>query len=196
MSKQGLSEIVCIIDRSGSMSTIRDDAIGGFNTFLDEQKKIPGDANLTMVLFDDEYILYHDAKPLKDVPNLDTKSYVPRGMTALLDAIGKTIVKVGERLSNTPEDQKPEKVIVAILTDGQENHSSEYKSHSKIMEMINHQRDIYSWEFIFLAANQNAIKEGAALGIKASDSYNFAPTSSGIRTAYSDMSRSIGSYRK
>jgi len=195
MSKKNLTEIVAIIDRSGSMSILTNDAIGGFNTFLNEQKKVPGDANFTLVLFDDKYDLVHDGKGINDVPDLNDKTYVPRGSTALLDAIGKTITTVGERLSNTQEDQKPEKVIVAILTDGEENASKEYKR-KHILDMINHQRDKYSWEFIFLAANQDAIQEGMKFGIHAHDSVTWTASSVGVTRGYASLCNMTTNYRK
>ncbi|MFW9872522.1 MAG: hypothetical protein ACFFG0_05415, partial [Candidatus Thorarchaeota archaeon] len=145
-------EIVCIIDRSGSMASIAKDAIGGFNTFLEEQKKVKGEATLTFIQFDTDYEIIHENKPLFDVPKLNESTFQPRGATALLDAVGKTIDSVGKRLSNMQENNRPEKVIVAILTDGEENSSKEYTL-SKVREMITHQRDKYQWEFIFLAAN-------------------------------------------
>src|SRR5574343_68862 len=138
--KKGLSEIVCVIDRSGSMRSIVNDAIGGLNTFIESQKNVPGEANMTIVLFDHEYLVSHNGVNIKLVQPFTTDTYVPRGTTALLDAIGRAITTVGERLNNTKEEDKPEKVIVAILTDGYENASREY-TNSKINEMINHQRD-------------------------------------------------------
>lgn len=188
------SEIVCIIDRSGSMHSIVDDAIGGFNAFLEDQKKVDGEATLTFVQFDNEYEVVHENKPLNDVPNLDLNTYVPRGSTALLDAIGRTIDTVGKRLSNTPEDKRPNKVIVSILTDGEENASREYTL-SKIKEMITHQKEKYNWEFIFLAANQDAFSEGFKLGIDSKDTFAFAANSVGTRNAYKNMGNVNKSYR-
>jgi hypothetical protein len=176
------------------MATICDEAISNFNRFLKDQKEFPGTANFTLVLFDDEYLVVHDGRNINDVPDLDETIYIPRGWTALLDAVGNTIIRVGERLSNTPEDERPEKVIFAILTDGAENFSKEY-NHTKVMKMINHQRDTYSWDFIFLAANQDAIQVGASLGIKSNDSYNFTANSVGTQDAFKNMTRSVSSYR-
>jgi uncharacterized protein YegL len=109
------------------MNAMKEEAIGGINAFLESQQKLPGEAHLTLVLFDHEYIVAHDGVPIKDVPPLDNHSYVPRGTTALLDAIGRTINTIGERLDRTPEPERPAKVIVAILTDGLENASQEFK---------------------------------------------------------------------
>lgn len=194
MTKPNLVEIVCVVDRSGSMDLIKTDAIGGFNHFLEEQKKLPGEARFTLALFDHEYEVLFDNVNIQDVPPLNEATYCPRGSTALLDAIGRAIVTVGGRLSKTPEHERPSKVIVAILTDGLENASSEYKR-SKIFEMIKHQGEVYSWAFIFLAANQNAIQEGASLGISTKDSHNFVATGVGVRAAYSCMTQSVVSYR-
>ena len=140
------------------------EAIGGFNGFLESQQKLPGDARFTLVLFDHEYIVKYDERPIKDVPPLDEHTYVPRGTTALLDAIGRTIKTIGERLDKTPEPERTGKVIVAILNDGLENASQEFKP-KQIRSMIEHQREKYAWEFIYLGANQDAIMVGETMGI-------------------------------
>lgn len=188
------SEIICIIDRSGSMASIAKDAIGGFNTFIEEQKKIPGNASLTFAQFDTEYEVVHENKPLDDVPPLDETTFRPRGATALLDAVGKTIDDTGKRLDGMSEENRPDKVIVAILTDGQENSSHQY-SRSKVKEMIQHQKEQYQWEFIFLAANQDAFAEAISLGIDTKDAFNFQATPQGTRSAYSNMSAIVSQYR-
>jgi len=193
--KKGLSEIICIIDSSGSMDLIKNDAIGGFNSFLEEQKKLPGEATLTLIQFNTDYNVIHENKPLSDVNPISDKDYIPMGSTALLDAVGKTVDSTGRRLANTPEENRPEKVIVAILTDGQENASRSYDL-SKISDMISHQKEKYSWEFIFLGANQDAFAEAAKIGIDSKDTINFAATNDGIRTAYTNMSDSVRAYRK
>ena len=193
--KQELSEIICIIDRSGSMGSIKSDAIGGFNSFLEEQKKQPGEANLTYIQFNTKYEVVHENKPLKDANPIDENIFIPRGNTALLDAIGKTVDVTGRRLANMLEESRPEKVIVAILTDGKENSSTQYNL-SKIKKMISHQKEKYSWEFIFLGANQDAFAEAAKIGIDAKDSFNFVATGQGVRSAYGKMSDSVSKYRK
>lgn len=179
--------IVCVIDRSGSMASIAKEAIGGFNAFLEAQKNVPGEATLTYVQFDNKYEMVHDGVPLEQVPALDSKTFVPRGMTALLDAVGRTIDDVGRRLAAQPEGERPDKVIVCILTDGQENASSDY-SKGRVREMIEHQRSKYGWEFIFLGANQDAFAEGSALGIQRQDIQAFDATAEGTQSAYSSMS--------
>ena len=158
MPKKDHAELVCIIDRSGSMEAIRSDVIGGFNTFIESQRQVPGTASVTLVLFDNQYEVAYQNVDLKSVENLTDKTFVPRGTTALLDAVGRTINEVGARLAKTDEHDRPEKVMVCILTDGMENASKEF-SRTKIHEMITHQRDNYQWEFSFLAANQDAFAE-------------------------------------
>ena len=121
-----LTEIAYILDRSGSMQPLVESAITGFNSFLKDQQETPGDANFTLVLFDDEYLLHADRAAIADVRPLDANTYVPRGCTALLDAIGRTIDNIGKKLAKTPEKDRPGKVIIAIYTDGYENASSDY----------------------------------------------------------------------
>lgn len=184
--KDGLCEVVCVLDRSGSMADIREDAIGGFNVFLESQKKHPGEARFTLVLFDHEYDLIHGGADIQNVPPLDGETYVPRGTTALLDAIGRTVDDVGGRLAETPEDERPEKVIVAILTDGLENASRDYDN-GRISAMIHHQREKYGWEFIFLAANQDAIATAKSMSIRPEDAISYEASPTGIREAHARM---------
>ena len=168
-------EIVLIIDKSGSMEAIKEDAIGGFNSFLSGQKKIDRPAKVTFVLFDDRYQLVHDGKEINKVESLTEETYVPSGTTALLDAVGQTIDRVGERLDNLPEEEKPENVIFFILTDGLENASSDY-TRDRVKEMIEHQQSKYDWEFIYGGANQDAFAEAGSIGIKAQNSFDFEAT--------------------
>lgn len=193
MTDKNLTEIICIVDRSGSMGSIRDDAIGGFNTFLQEQQKEKVDrCLLTYAQFDDRYEIVKNGIPIEDMPPLTDETFVPRGSTALLDAIGKTVNTVGERLSKTPEEQRPGSVIVVILTDGGENASREF-NRQQIHELITNQRDRWQWEFIFLAANQDAIAAGGALGIM--NAANFSHDAAGSRGIYENLSQSVRQYR-
>lgn len=193
--KENLSELIFVLDRSGSMSFIADDAIGGFNAFLESQKKIPGEAKLSLVLFDHEYQMIYNGVDIQKVEPLDDKTYIARGTTALCDAIGRTIDDVGKRLSETPEEERPSKVLVAILTDGLENASHDYER-AKINYMITHQTEKYSWQFLFLAANQDAITEGLSLGIGATNSMNFCcDTAEGNAYAYNTLSCAASMYR-
>ena len=193
--KDNLSDIICILDRSGSMESIRSDAIGGFNTFLADQKQQPGEAYFTLVLFNHDYLLVHDHVPIAQAKPLDGRTYQPQGTTALLDAVGRTIDDVGNRLSGTPEPERPSKVIVAILTDGLENASKDY-SRDRVAQMIKHQQEKYSWEFIFLAANQDAIATAREISIAAKDAMTFAATPDGVYNANLQMSREVARRRR
>ena len=175
-----LTEIAYVLDRSGSMQSLASDAIGGFNAFLQGQKQVPGRANFTLVLFDHEYLVVHKNVDLQRVPDLDARTYVPRGNTALLDAVGRTIDDLGAHLAALPEDQRPAKVIVAIFTDGLENASRVYTT-ERLAASIQHQQEKYSWEFLFLAANQDAIATAAKLAIPAPQAMNFTASPQGVR---------------
>jgi len=192
--KKGLSEIACVLDRSGSMSSIIGDAIGGFNAFLKGQKEVEGEANMTVALFDSEYDLLYDNININEVNDLDSSTYVPRGSTSLHDAIGRTINTIGARLRSTPEEDRPENVIVAILTDGDENTSREFDA-SKIKEMIGHQESKYNWKFLYLAANQDAFAVGSGMGFNIGNSINFNATAKGSTTAYANMNLYSSSVR-
>lgn len=189
-----LNLIACVLDRSGSMGRIRTDAIGGFNTFLAEQKKLPGQAKLTLVLFDDQYEVPHDSVDIQAVPDLTNATYVPRGSTALLDAVGRTIDNIGARLANTSEHDRPAQVIAAILTDGLENASKEY-TRERVATMIKHQQEQYGWQFVFLGANMDAFAEAKALNIPVHNTANFTADAAGTRTAYESISSLTSSYR-
>ena len=188
-------ELVLIIDKSGSMDAIKEDAIGGFNSFLAEQQKIEGGANVTFALFDDQYNLVHNGKDIDEVEDLTEETYIPSGTTALLDAVGLTVDRVGQRLDELDESEKPENVIVFILTDGHENSSSDY-TRDKVKKMIEHQEAKYSWEFIYGGANQDAFAEAGGLGIKGKNTFNFDATGKGTRTVYQSTSKMMASYRQ
>lgn len=184
--KQGLTEIVCVLDRSGSMHSIVDDAIGGFNSFLSEQKKLDGEANMTIALFNNQYKLISENEDIQKVSELNARVFSPGGGTSLYDSIGRTILDVGQRLSSTPEDARPEKVIVAILTDGYENGSQEHTA-ADIKKMIKHQEDKYNWQFVFLAANQDAFDVGQSFGMRSHNSINFNATAKGAGNAFDNI---------
>ena len=187
------TEIVCILDRSGSMSGIIDDAIGGFNSFIEEQQKIDGEASITIALFDHEYKLLKDNVDLKKIKPLTKDDWIPRGTTALYDAIGKTIMTVKERHKKMKKKDRP-KVIVCIVTDGMENDSKEYNNKT-IMNLINKQKEKKKWGFIYLAANQDAFAVGSSLGIGKGSVLNFVADSNGVNFYSTAMSRSVASYR-
>ncbi|MGB6223029.1 vWA domain-containing protein [Haloferula sp.] len=189
-----LTEIAYILDRSGSMNDMVEPAIAGFNQFLGEQRRAPGSARFTLVLFDDEYLVPCSSLPIGEVPELDTSTYVPRSMTALLDAIGRTITDIGKRLATTPEPDRPGQVIVAIFTDGLENASTDYDL-KKINAMITHQREHYSWEFLFLGATQDAIATAAKMGISRSNASAVEYSRVGIHTSSTSFSRKMSALR-
>ena len=190
-----LTEIVIILDRSGSMQNLATDTIGGFNAFVEGQKKEEGEARLTAVLFDDKYEILHNGVDISDIPILTKKEYYARGMTAMLDAIGKTINDVGERLSKTEEKDRPGKIIFVITTDGLENASREF-SKSQIKKMIERQQNEYSWQFLFLGANIDSFSEAGGLGISRDFTANYAASGNGTEMLYSAINTAVGSARK
>jgi len=155
-----LSEIIVITDRSSSMSSVRDEAIKGFNGFLKEQQEADlGKCLLTYCQFNTEYEIVHNGIPIEAMKPLDHRTYQPAGMTALLDAVGRTIDAVGDRLAKTPESKRPGSITVVILTDGEENSSEEYDL-DKVKAMIEHQADVYKWTFVFLGKGLDAFHGG------------------------------------
>ncbi len=179
---QKLTEIIFLLDRSGSMGGLEKDTIGGFNAFIEKQMELAGETIVTAVLFDDQYeILWNGVDAGK--AKLTNKNYYVRGCTALLDAVGKAILDVGYRLSKTKEEQRPGKVIFVITTDGMENASREF-TYKKVKELITHQQEKYSWEFIFLGANIDAAEEAKSLGITLDSAYNFEATEMGVGKMY------------
>lgn len=181
--KENLTEIVCILDESGSMASLTDDTIGGYNSYIKDQQQTPGEAYLTTVLFDDRYIVLHDHVNIQDVPPMTRREYSPLGMTALMDAIGKTINSVGQRLSSTPEEERPAHVIFVITTDGYENDSKEF-TRAKVKEMIEHQQEKYSWQFLFLGAGIDAYQEAASLGLGGAHAMSVSHSSVGTKSVY------------
>ena len=174
------TEIIAITDRSGSMGRIASDANGGFDQFIKEQQAIPGEARVTQVMFDDRIEVQYTAKPLSEVPPLNL---MPRGSTALLDAIGTTLNTQGERIKR---EAWADLVIVVVITDGLENASREYTA-ARVKEMTQH-AEANGWRFVFLAANQDAFATASAYGISAQFASNFTADSIGTRSAYSAMS--------
>ncbi len=191
--KPNSTEIIVVVDRSGSMENIAADMRGGFNTFIEEQKKVPGECKLTLARFDNEYELVFEKKDLKDVPPLEL---IPRGGTALNDAVGRTINAVGERLAKTPEDQRPSKVLFVIITDGEENASQEFKDTNKVLNLITHQREKYQREFLFLGSTLNAVQVARHMGIPAQAAVMFnAQAGANARGVMRGMSSYATSHR-
>lgn len=201
MTQPNYTHIAVVLDRSGSMDSIRSDTIGGFNRYLEDQKRLPGRATLTLVQFDHEYLVPYSFVPIQAVPALTGKTYIPRGNTALLNAIGRTIKDTGQRLSELSEGERPSKVLCVIITDGRENASQDEPdsrlryTKPQINEMITHQRQAYQWEFVFLAANQDAIQEGAAYGIAAHSSMTYAANAAGTANAFDSASINTSNLR-
>lgn len=194
MTKENFTSINVIIDASGSMSGLTDDTISSFNTFLQEQKAFPGEAVFTLCTFNTDYRLVHDFTKIASVTDLDVATYRPQGGTALLDAMGTTIDSVGRKLAALPEEERPSKVIFLVITDGHENSSRRYVA-EQIKSMVEHQKDKYSWEFVFMGANIDAIGTGTNLGISAHNTLNYAATSAGTHQLYRSVSENMSNYR-
>lgn len=194
--KEILSEIVFILDMTGSMQNLKDDAVGGFNSFMEEQKKVPGKCLVSLILFNSgEYIKVHDGIDIKKVSELTLKTYVPNHMTPLLETISRTIDEVNARIGETSKAKRPEKVIVAIMTDGQENQSAPQFTRRFVFDKITNQKETHKWEFIFMGANQDSYLEGGKLGFDAKDIKDFAATPKGLRGAYTHTSNLTAEYR-
>lgn len=188
------TDITIILDRSGSMQSVKTDTIGGFNSFLEEQQKVAGEAALSLVQFDDQYEVVYIDKDINSADKLTDATFQPRGMTALYDAIGQTINAVGQRLANLPEQERPNKVLLVIMTDGFENSSREFNA-ARIGEMINHQRSLYRWEFMFIGANQDAVLSAQEIGIPAAAALTYMPNAAGTEAAFGSVAKRVAMYR-
>ena len=193
--KTNQTELVFILDRSGSMGGLENDTIGGFNSMLTKQQQQPGDCRITTVLFDHEYEILHDRIDIEAVKPITGNDYFVRGQTALLDAIGRTINKIGSVQKNSAEGCGAEKVLFVITTDGMENASREF-SYEKIKEMVGRQKSEYSWEFIFLGANIDAVDVANRFGVAANRAQSFHNDSQGIATNYDTLSETVFAYRE
>lgn len=187
------TEIIFVIDASGSMAHLVGDTIGGFNGFIESQKSLDGKATLTTVLFDSTWRILHNGVDLHEVKPLTTADYVAGGMTAMLDAIGETINRVQDRHDELGAE-KPESVLFVITTDGEENSSRKFTK-SQIEKMIKHQTNGHGWKFMFLGANMDAVKEAESIGISKNYSANYSYTSKGVDDVFATMSCVTGSLR-
>lgn len=185
-----ITELVFILDRSGSMSGLEGDTIGGFNSMLAKQKEESGEVIVTTVLFNDRYELLHDRTDIKGVRPITEKEYFVGGNTALLDAIGKTINKISNAQKHICDEQRANKVLFVIITDGMENSSREF-SYDKIKGMIETQKKAHDWEFLFLGANIDAISEAAKIGIGANRAVNYHADSQGTMQNFKTLSNVV-----
>jgi|WetSurMetagenome_2_1015567.scaffolds.fasta_scaffold11116_7 hypothetical protein len=183
-----LADVTLIVDRSGSMERCKNDAQGGINAFIADQKTKEGECNFTFIEFDTEYDIIHNCRPIRDVPT----DYVlkPRGWTRLRDTVGRAVNEIGARLLATPEPERPGLVVVAIVTDGEDNRSVEFTK-EQLKQQIEHQQNVYNWKFTYLGANQNAIVEGTSLGISPGGiaDYNIHNTTCTFGALMSNVSR-------
>lgn len=194
MTNADLTHIYFLLDRSGSMQSIVDDTVGGFDAFIAEQRQVTeeglGECRVTLAQFDDHYEEVYADRPIADVPSLDLQ---PRGTTALLDSIGRLVVDAGKRLAALPEDERPGTVIVGIMTDGLENASREW-THAQVKQLIEKQTDQYSWQFLYLGADQDAIEVGASIGVGAGHSVTYGRGN--VKQALAATAANVSSYRR
>ena len=192
--KKGLTELVMILDRSGSMNGLEKATIGGYNAMLDKQRREEGEVLVSTVLFDDRMEVLHDRADLKNVSPITEKDYYVRGRTALLDALGSAIHHIGNVHKYAREEDRPEKTIFVITTDGFENASRIY-SYDRVRKMVEHEKEKYGWEFLFLGANIDAIETAGRFGIGADRAANFHNDSEGIELNYGVLSDAISEMR-
>ena len=185
---KNITEIIFILDRSGSMHGLEDDTIGGFNSFIEQQKKEEGEAFITTILFDDQLKIIHDRENIKNIRKMTRKDYYVGGCTALLDTVGFAIKKAIQVQKKLPVHQKADHVLFVITTDGYENASCEY-TYSQINKLIQYQQKHYDWEFLFLGARIDAIKEASKLGIPKTRAVRFYEDSEGIDVSYKGVSQ-------
>ncbi|MCE5196044.1 MAG: hypothetical protein LLG09_02800 [Negativicutes bacterium] len=193
--KKGLTELVFILDKSGSMSGLETDTIGGYNAMLKKQQTVAGECHITTVLFDNNYELLHDRIDIKAVSPITEKEYQAGGSTALLDAIGRTIHKIGSARQHTADDYRAEKVLFVIVTDGEENSSRTYSA-DKVKAQIERQKAKYGWEFLFLGANIDAVQTASRFGIAPDRAQNYHADSEGVELSFCVMSEAVAKFRE
>ena len=194
MMRKGLTELVFILDRSGSMSGLEADTIGGFNSLIAKQKKEEGTALISTVLFDDQTEVLYDRISLDRIEPMNDRQYYVRGCTALLDALGGAIHHIGNVHKYAREEDRPEKTIFIITTDGMENSSHRY-TYDKVKKMVERQRDRYGWEFLFLGANIDAIEVAGRFGVQANRAVNYECDSEGTQLNYEVLSKAVSRVR-
>ncbi len=192
--RKGLTEVVFILDRSGSMSGLEADTIGGFNSMIAKQQKEEGEAYISTVLFDDTCEVLYDRVPVNKVEPMNDNQYYVRGCTALLDAIGGAIHHIGNVHKYAREEDRPEKTLFIITTDGMENASRQY-SYEKVKEMVERQKEKYGWEFLFLGANIDAIDVAGKFGIDSNRALNYVSDHKGTQLNYEVLSKTVSEFR-
>ena len=192
--KKGLTEVVFILDRSGSMSGLEADTIGGFNSMIAKQKKEDGEAYISTVLFDDQAEVLYDRVPVSRIEPMNDKQYYVRGCTALLDAIGGAIKHIGNVHKYSRDEDRPEKTLFVITTDGMEN-ASRFYSYNKVRKMVEIQKEKYGWEFLFLGANIDAVQVAGQFGIGANRAFNYHSDSMGTQINFNAVSETVTAYR-
>lgn len=193
--KKNLTELVFILDKSGSMSGLEKDTIGGYNSLMEKQRKLDGECVITTVLFDNRYELLHDRIDLRAVAPITEKEYFVGGATALLDAVGRTIHKIAAVQEHTAEEYRAEKVMFVIITDGEENASREYSA-AQVKELIKRQKERYGWEFVFLGANIDAVETAGRFGIDADRAVDYVPDGRGTELNFRMMSETVAAFRE
>lgn len=193
--KKGFTELVFILDKSGSMAGLESDTIGGFNAMLQKQRAVAGECRITTVLFDNRYELLHDRLDIQAVSPMTDREYFVGGSTALLDAIGRAIHKLAAVQKNTAEEYRAENVMFVIITDGAENASREYSA-LQIKAMIEQEKEKYGWEFIFLGANMDAVETAGRFGISADHAADYVPDGEGTALNFQMMSETVAAFRE
>jgi len=195
MTDKNYTDITLVLDRSGSMSSMRDEPIGAVNAFIEDQKKVEGWCVCTVVLFDNQYEFLHRAVSIQDIPPLTGETYQPRGSTALLDAVGRASAETKERIAGLDEDKKPDKVIFVILTDGMENASKEW-TREKMLEVIKEQTDDHNWSYVYLGVDISKFSDAQAMGVFLSNRAVYdSHTKGALRGAVCNVSANVSNYR-
>ena len=187
-------QIICILDRSGSMRALTDDTIGGYNSFLEKQRNEPGEAEVTTVLFDDQYEKVVDSVNLAEAPEMTSKEYYARGMTALLDAVGRTITDTLGKMEKENICPERRRVLFLIMTDGKENNSKEYDRET--VKALISATEAYGWNYIFMGANIDSVAEAGAIGIKADHALNYKHDSEGVADSFARMDAATSEMRE
>ena len=179
-------QIICILDRSGSMKSLAEDTIGGYNSFIEKQKNEPGKAEVTTILFDDQYEKIADSVALNDVAELTSAEYYARGTTALLDAVGRTIMDTAGKMEREKICPAKRRVLIMIMTDGYENSSKEYRK-ADVKNLVETTTNDYKWNYVFIGANIDSVAEAGSIGIGANRAANYAPTGAGVEHTFAQM---------